>query len=97
MELRNYIETAERKAGKQIELARILDVSAAHIRMAKTGKRGLPDAVCIVIANYIGINPLHVIAASNLVTEKDEKRIEIYKSCFNSKDAKEGQDGFILC
>lgn len=82
MELRNYIEIAERKAGSQIELAKLLGISTGYIRNAKANKSGLPDALCIKMAEYINENPLHVIAASGLVTEKDEGRREILESCF---------------
>jgi len=82
MEMKNYIERAEKKAGKQIELAKMLEISDAYIRMVKSGKRGFPDDICIQIADYIGADRLEVIAASNLVTEKDEKKRRIFESCF---------------
>ncbi|MDP1549425.1 MAG: helix-turn-helix domain-containing protein [Nitrosomonas sp.] len=82
MEMKNYIERAEKKAGKQIELAKMLGISDAYIRMVKSGKRGFPDDICIQIADYIGADRLEVIAASNLVTEKDEKKRRIFESCF---------------
>ena len=83
MEMKNYIEQAEKKAGKQIELAKILDVSASYLRMVKAGKNGLSIDMCIVLADYIGADRLEVIAASNLVTEKDEKKRKILESCFS--------------
>ncbi len=82
MEMREYIEKAEKKAGKQIELAKILGVSDAYIRNAKKGRSGLPDVICIKLADYIGTDRLEVIAASNLVTEKDEQKRKIFESCF---------------
>lgn len=82
MEFKNYIETAERKAGSQIKLAELLGISTGYIRNAKANKSGLPDPLCIKIAEYIEENPLHVIAASGLVTEKDEGRRKILESCF---------------
>jgi plasmid maintenance system antidote protein VapI len=82
MKMQKYIEMGEERAGKQIELARLLDVSDGYIRMVKGGKRGLPDALCIKLADYIGVDRIEIIAASNLVTEKDEKRRKIYESCF---------------
>ncbi len=80
--MKTYIEMGEKKAGKQIELARMLNVRDTALRLAKSGKKGLPDAICIKLADYIEVNPLQVIAASNLVTEKDEERRKIFKSCF---------------
>jgi len=82
MEMKNYIEKAEKKAGKQIELAKLLGISDAYIRMVKAGKRGFPDDICIKIADYIDEDRLEVIAASNLVTEKDEEKRKIFESCF---------------
>lgn len=79
--MKTYIEKAEKKAGTQIELAKILNVSDAYIRNAKKGRSGLPDAICIKLADYIGVDRLEVIAASNLVTEKDEERRKIFESC----------------
>ena len=72
----------EKKAGKQAELAKYLNVRYTTIGLVKSGKRGLPEALCIKLADYIGVNPLQVIAASNLITEKDEERRKIFESCF---------------
>lgn len=82
MELKNYIEAAEKKAGSQTELAKMLGISAGYLRNAKAKKSGLPDALCIKMAELINENPLHIIAASGLVTEKDEERRKILESCF---------------
>lgn len=82
MEMKTYIEKAEKKAGKQIELAKKLGISDAYIRMVKTGRRGFSDDICIKLADYIGEDRLEVIAASNLVTEKDEEKRKIFESCF---------------
>lgn len=81
MNIKKYIEIGEKKAGKQKILAEILNIADVNIRMAKSGKRGLPDAVCIQLADYIEVDRLEVIAASNLVTEKDEKKRKIFESC----------------
>ena len=82
MELKDYIEKAELKAGKQTELAKILGISAGHIRMVKGGTRGLPEAICMKLADYLNEDRLLVVAASGLVTEKDEGRRKILESCF---------------
>lgn len=81
MEMNKFIEKAEKKAGKQIELARILGISDAYIRMVKTGRRGFSDDICIKLADYIEEDRLEVIAASNLVTEKDEEKRKVFESC----------------
>lgn len=82
MKMKTFIEAAEKKAGKQVELAKILEISDAYIRMVKSGKRSFSDDVCIQLADYIGADRLEVIAANNLVTEKDEKKRKIFESCF---------------
>jgi hypothetical protein len=81
-EFKEYIARGEKKAGKQTELSKILGISEAYIRTAKTGKRGLPIPICIILARFIEANELAVIAASDLVTEKDEGKRKILKSCF---------------
>ena len=83
MDMKSFIEKAEKKAGKQVELARILGISDAYIRAAKRGARGLPVDICILLADFINEDPLKVIAASSLVTEKDEKKRKIFESCFS--------------
>ena len=82
MELKNYIEKAEKKAGSQIELAKFLGISTGYIRNAKANKSGLPDPLCMKLADYINEDKLSVIAASGLVTEKDPERRKILESCF---------------
>lgn len=82
MEMKKYIELGEKKAGSQLKLAEYLGQYDSGLRAVKAGKKGLPDAVCIKLADYIEADRLEVIAASNLVTEKDEERRKIFKSCF---------------
>lgn len=82
MELKNYIEKAEKKAGSQIKLAKFLGISTGYIRNAKANKSGLPDPLCIKLADYINEDKLSVIAASGLVTEKDPERRKILERCF---------------
>lgn len=83
MDMKKYIELGEQKAGTQVKLAEYLGQYDSGLRAVKAGKKGLPDAVCIKLADFIEVDRLEVIAASNLVTEKDEERIKIFKSCFN--------------
>jgi hypothetical protein len=80
MDMKTYIERGEKKAGKQIELARILGIRDSYIRQAKLGRSGLPDAICYKLAEYIEEEIGNVIAASNLVTEKDEGRRRIFEN-----------------
>lgn len=82
MLINKFIEKAEKKAGTQKELAKMLGITTSYIRNVKAGKSGLPVEVCIMIADYTGEDRLEVIAASNLVTEKDERKRKILESCF---------------
>ena len=81
--MNEYIEKAQEKAGSQASLAKTLNISDRYIRLIREGKRGLPDDACIILADYIEVDPLKVIAASNLVTEKDERKRKIFESCFS--------------
>lgn len=79
--MKELIRIAEEKAGSQIALAKMLGQFDSSIRQVKAGKKGLPDAVCIELADFLGMDRLAVIAASNLVTEKNEKRKKIFENC----------------
>lgn len=82
MDMIEYIEKGQKKAGSQANLAKYLGISDRYIRLVREGKRGLADDVCIKLADYIEADRLEVIAASNLVTEKDEEKRKIFESCF---------------
>lgn len=84
MKMKSFIEMGSAKAGSNKALAKILGQSEVALCEAKVGKRGLNDAVCIKLADFINVNRIEVIAASNLVTEKDEERRKIYESCFTT-------------
>lgn len=79
MEMKNYIEMGEKKAGKQVELAKILEIRDSTLRLVKTGHSKLPDYICYRLATYLDIEAGTVIAASNLVTEKDEKKRKVFE------------------
>ncbi len=73
MELREYIDAGIRKTGTAKELAKHLGLAhASYIANARGGQRGLPNAACYKLADLIGVTRDEVIAASELVTEKDE-------------------------
>lgn len=71
---KTMIERAEKAAGSQVALSEIIDQSPSKIRDAKSGRCGLPTYACVMIAEMIGEKPEAVIAASELTTEKKEKR-----------------------
>lgn len=74
MELKKYIEQAEKMAGSQKALAQLIGVSESHIRSAKSGARGLTNYACLIIAKILDEDEAKVIAASELVTEKKIER-----------------------
>jgi hypothetical protein len=79
MELKDFIDTGAEKRGSIASLARYLDQGETALRDARKKKRGLPAYACIKLAEYIGVEPIQVIAASELVTEKREERREIFQ------------------
>jgi len=86
MYLKEYIEMGEKAAGNQVKLATYLEQNDSNVRKMKQDKRGLPDPMCIKLAHLIGVDPLHVIAASNLVTEKNTARRKLLESCLVTVD-----------
>lgn len=86
-ELKSFIQTGVEKAGTQRKLAETIGILDVNLTMAKNGKRGIPVDACILLADYIKVDRLEVIAASNLVTEKDEKKRRIFESCFKKANS----------
>lgn len=79
MELKDYIEQGIKKRGSLASLGRYLDQAEGTMRGAKSQTRGLPVYACLRLAEYIGADPVQVIAASELVTEKREERREVFQ------------------
>lgn len=78
MDLRELIEAGTAKAGEQKELARLIHINPNDLTNAKAGRRGIPASSCFMLAEYLGIDPARVIAASALVTEKNEERRKVF-------------------
>lgn len=78
MHMRDLIEAGNKKAGEQKTLASLLHVHTTDIANAKAGRRGLPAPACFLLAQYLSIDPARVIAASALVTEKNEERRKVF-------------------
>jgi plasmid maintenance system antidote protein VapI len=75
MEIKNYISIGTEKLGSQKALAEFLGIPATSIRNVNCGRQGLSNVTCVKLAQLIETDPLEVIAASELVTEKKpEKR-----------------------
>jgi len=91
MELKTFIERAEKAAGSQKALAELLGQHAGNLRGAKAGVKGLPTYACVLIADIIGEDEIVVIAASELATEKHANRRAIWEKKLETVAA-----GFIL-
>lgn len=82
MKINKYIEMGVELTGSQRALAQILEIDVTVISAVKAGKRGLTNVSCIKLADLINVKRIEVIAASELVTEKDESKRKIFESCF---------------
>lgn len=78
MEQRDYIEQGVAVKGSLAALGRFLDQGESPMRSARNHKCGLPVYACIKLAELIGVTPLEIIAASELVTEKREERRAVF-------------------
>jgi hypothetical protein len=78
MELKQIIEMAEKATGSQKELSEKIGQSPSRLRDAKSGRCGLPNYACVMIADLIGMERIAVIAASELITEKKEERRKVW-------------------
>ena len=79
MEFKDYIEAGVAKLGTAVSLAKYLGQNPNAVRDAKGHRKGLPVYACIKLAELIDADPMEVIAASELVTEKHEDRIAIFR------------------
>ena len=79
MELKPLIERAEKAAGSQKAFGLMVGQAPSTLRAAKAGLQGLPDHVCVRLAELIGEAPMTVIAASKLVTEKKEEVRKVWR------------------
>lgn len=89
MKIKEIIEIAEKKAGSQANLAKIIGQKTTNLRAVKRGTKTLPDAICILLADYISQEPAAVIAANKLNTEKREERRKIYQDLIDKKQSEE--------
>ncbi|MBS1197476.1 MAG: hypothetical protein H6R18_1261 [Proteobacteria bacterium] len=83
MELRDCIESGIKRKTTVTALATYLGVNPNSISDAKAHRRGLPNDACVKLARLIGAEPLDVIAASELATEKKTEKREFWLSFVN--------------
>ncbi len=74
MELKDYITKGIDAAGGVAALAREIGMSHANLNSARHGRRGLPPVACGKLADLIGASRWDVVAASEILTEKDEAK-----------------------
>lgn len=84
MELRDYVDMGIKTKGGVNALADYLGIANTSIADAKAHRRGLPNDACVKLARLVGIEPLTVIAASELATEKKSTRREFWISYLNA-------------
>ncbi|MDR0674614.1 MAG: hypothetical protein LBF93_13395 [Zoogloeaceae bacterium] len=87
MNLKNYIEIGEKRLGGRSTLANHLDIHRDALTAAKSNRRGLPNDACIKLAQLTSVEPLEVIAASELVTEKKPEKRDFWLQ-YTSAEAK---------
>lgn len=78
MELKEMIEVAAKIAGDQRHLAKVIGVHAGVLTEAKASRRGLPVAACYKLAKILNIDPAAVVAASELITEKNPEKRAVF-------------------
>lgn len=74
MTLADYIDAGTKKAGSLTALGRLLEISQPDMSKAKAMKNRIPTKAAVQLAEYIGADLKAVIAANELVTEKDERK-----------------------
>lgn len=78
MDLNGYITKGIEAASGVIALADFLGVDRTYLPRARAGKQGLPTYACVKLAQLIGEDERRVIAASELVTEKNPERRAVW-------------------
>lgn len=74
MELKKYIAKGIEITGSLTALAEKIGVMREALTAANGGRRGLPAVACGKLADLIEVNRWDVVAASEFLTEKDEKK-----------------------
>lgn len=88
MELRNFIDQGVKKAGTLTALGREIGLSQPEISNVKAGKRSLPAYAAVGLADYLNVDVRTIIAASELITEKDERKRNYWIETLAAKTAK---------
>lgn len=74
MELKTYIAKGIDAAGSLTALAEKIGMARQALTAANAGHRGLPPVACGKLADLVGVDRWDVVAASEILTEKDEAK-----------------------
>lgn len=74
MDIREHIEHGAIKTGSFRKLAETLEIHENNLRLAKTGKRSLPNDAVVKLAAITGEELGVLLAANELTTEKKEDK-----------------------
>lgn len=74
MELKTYIAKGIEVEGSLTALAEKIGMARQALTAANAGHRGLPPVACGKLADLIGVDRWDVVAASEILTEKDEEK-----------------------
>jgi hypothetical protein len=88
MELREYIEAGIERFGTAVALAKVLDQNVTALRNVKAHRQGLPNYACVKLADLLGVERIEVIAASELVTEKNPERQKVWLPFVQTAEAR---------
>lgn len=83
MELTTYIKAGILAKGSVIALGEHLGLHPNAISAAKGHRRGIPNDAAVKLAQLINVPALDVIAASELVTERNAEKREFWLSFAN--------------
>jgi hypothetical protein len=59
-------------------LAGYLSVSVSDLSSARTERKGLKEEACLELAKLIGADPLEILAASKVITAKDDEQRKLW-------------------
>lgn len=79
MQLADYINKGATKAGSLTALGRMLEISQPDMSKARAMKTRIPTKGAVQLAEYINEDVTAVVAANELVTEKDEGKRDFWR------------------
>lgn len=74
---------AELRIESDYALAKALETSTAAVSRYRTGERQMDNWTALKVANILGLEPMEVIAISELEREKNETKRKVWESFYN--------------